>query len=334
MLGGSTVQEAREAIMRISDILIPLIGSRERNCPNEADVLAYSENRLSTRKRARIERHFASCHDCLEVLAFLGRETPETAASLTEEAVSAQTSRVLAYIRNDEIGRSKAQKARRNAGFYISYPRLATVGLVISAIAIASVFMLTGGPSPTEAAMDAVKLAVKKERYSEPRVSGGFDHSPRAGTTRGDDNSDSLLLDRAENKAKAAARDTSDVNARLMLARSYLVRGTRAGANEARLILDQLSKSGVETPEALNDMGVAQFQLENYDDAIAYFTRALAKSPRYDEALFNRALAQGRLHRDAEAREDWQQFINQSSDENWKNEARTYLSRLSSPTDR
>lgn len=318
--------------MRISDILLRLIGARDPNCPNEADVLAYSENRLSTRSRAQVERHFADCHDCRQVLAFLGRESEEAAAQLTEEAVSAQTDRVLAYIQRDERNRSKpARKARAAAGFYISYPRLASVGLVICAIAIAGVFMFTGGQSPADAAMDALRLAVKDARYTEARVSGGFDHSRYAGTTRGDDsNHDDLHFGNAENKVKAKA----GVEARLMLARVCLARGNREDAKRALEILVQLKKSGVETPVTLNDTGVAQFQLDNYDDAIVYFTKALAKSPRYDEALFNRALAEGRAHRDAEARQDWQQFINQSSDENWKNEARSHLNRLSGPTDR
>jgi tetratricopeptide (TPR) repeat protein len=177
--------------------------------------------------------------------------------------------------------------------------------------------------------MDAMKFAVKDKRYSEPRVSGGFDYSPYAGTLRGDDEgSDSVLFERVEIKAKAAARDTSDASARLMAARSHLIRGDSNEAKQALLVLEQLSKSGVETPEVLNDLGVAQFQLLNYDEAIAYFSRALAKSPIYGEALFNRALAYQRLDRRAEARKDWEQFISQSSNDGWKNEATTYLNEL------
>ncbi len=321
--------------MKISDVLSRLIGARDPNCPNEADILAYSENKLSKRDRARVERHFAECDDCRQVLAFLGRGSEEATAPFTEKAVSEQTDRVLAYIQRDERDRTKsASKARAAAGFYISYPRLASVGLVIAAIAIAGVFMFTRTQAPADA-MDALRLAVKDARYTEARVSGGFDHSRYAGATRGDDsNHDDLLLSRAENKVKAAAQEPAAVEARLMLARVYLARGTREDAKRALEILNQLAARGVETPEALNDLGVAQFQLNKDQEAIDYFTKALAKLPRYDEALFNRALAEGRAHRNAEARQDWQQFINQSSDENWKTEARDHLNRLSGPTDR
>jgi tetratricopeptide (TPR) repeat protein len=335
MPGQSTVREAYEAIMRVTDVLISLMGTRYTDCPHEADVLAYSENRLSPRNRAQIERHFAKCHDCLEVLAFLGREAQETPAPLSEEAVSEQTDRVLAYIRNGG-GPAKPVQVVPRQGFYISYPRLATVGLIITAVAFTSIFLFTRGQSPTEAALDAMKLAVKDKRHSVVRVSGGFDYSPFAETLRGDDESnDDLLFDRAESKARAATKDTSDANARLLMAQSQLVRGTPNKANQALLILEQLSKAGVETPEALNDLGVAHFQLLNYDEAVAYFTRALAKSPTFGEARFNRALAYERLNREEEAREDWRQFISQSSNDGWKSEAITRLNslnRLSTPS--
>jgi tetratricopeptide (TPR) repeat protein len=183
--------------------------------------------------------------------------------------------------------------------------------------------------------MDALKSAVKDKRYSLARVSGGFDHSPHAETLRGDDDGgDSLLFDRAEIKTKAAAQDRSDSRAGLISARLHLIRGTSNEANKALLILEQLSKDGVETPEALNDLGVAQFQRFNYDEAVAYFTKALAKSPGYGEALFNRALSYERLDRDDEARGDWQQFISQSPSDGWKAEAMTHLRDLNKPGDR
>ena len=316
--------------MKIPNVLIRLIGAEDPNCPTEDQFLAYSENRLSSGRRAQLELHFANCADCLETLAFLGRDERETFAPPSEETISEQTARVLAYIQTGARSRREPErKAKPARGFYISYPKLATAGLVISAIAITSVFLITGGQSPSEAGMEALKLAVNKERYTEARISGGFDYSRYAGTVRGDDNAaDDLHFDRAQGKVKAA----SDADSKLVLARTWLARGMPDDANHALPILNELLQSGVETPEVLNDMGVARFQLSDYDDAIAYFNRALAASPRYYESLFNRALALVRLHRDAEARRDWEQFINQSSDENWKNEARSRLDRLTAPS--
>jgi tetratricopeptide (TPR) repeat protein len=315
--------------MRISDVLIRLIGASDPNCPNEADVLAYSEKRLPTNSRARIERHFADCHDCRQVLAFLGRVSDETPAALAEEAVSAQTDKVLAYIHTDERNRRKpVQKAQAAAGFYISYPKLAAVGLVICAIAIAGLFLLTRNQSAS--AMEALKFAVKDTRQIEPRVSGGFDHSryedrvTRGGVTATDD----LYFSRAENKAKVAAQETAAAKDKLVLARVHLARGTDEDAKQALTILDQLTKSGIDTHEALNDTGVAYLLLGKYSEAITYFSKALAKSPAYGEALFNRALAEGLDRRNEDAQRDWQEFIERSSDDNWKNEAREKLNKL------
>ena len=335
LLDGSSVWEAPEAIMKISDVLVRLIGARDKNCPNEADVLAYSENKLSKRDRAGLERHFAECDDCRQVLAFLGRESEEAPAPFTEKAVSEQTDRVLAYIQRDERdGTKSAKKARGAAGFYISYPKLASVGLLICAIAVGGVFLFTRDQSPADAAMAALRLGLKDGRYTEARIS-LLDHSRYAGPTRGGDSkNDDLHFSRAENKVKAAAQETDAVEARLVLARIYLARATREDARQALAILNQLTARGVETPESLNDTGVAQFELEKYDDAIAYFTRALAKSPGYNEALFNRALAEELARHNEDARRDWQEFIKKSSDDSWKNEARAHLDRLRGANDK
>jgi tetratricopeptide (TPR) repeat protein len=312
--------------MRISDALFRLVGAIDPNCPNEDALLAYFENKLPTHKRAQFERHFAHCDDCRELLALVGRESDNTPAPLTEQAVAEQTNRVLGYIQSDERTPSKpAQKARAAGGFYISYAKLASVGFAICVIAVAVVFLLTRDQRPADAAMDALKLAVKDARYTEARVSGGFTYSRYAVTRGGGRNDDDLQFRRAIDKLKPAEQENAPLNDRLVLARVYLARGTHEDAKRALAILNQLAARGVETPEALNDTGVAELQLNDYDVAIEYFSKALASSPSYGEALFNKALAEERSHRDSDAREDWQKFIDKSADDGWKTEARSRL---------
>jgi Flp pilus assembly protein TadD len=316
--------------MRISDVLIRLISASDPNCPDEAIVLAYAENRLSPRRRFRIERHFADCHDCREILAFLGSEVDRLPAPVAEEVVSEQTNRVLAYIETDERNRGRStQRTQTSSGFYLSYPRLAAAGLVICAMLAGAIYVLLRTQSPTEDAMVALKMGLKERRNTEARISGGFDYSPYSGTTRGaDSKNDDLHLDRAENKIKAAAQDPDAVEARLVQARVCLAKGDLEGAKRALAILDQLTKSGVDSAPAFNDTGVAHLRLNNYPEAITYFSKALDKSPAYNEALFNRALAEQLDGRYEDARRDWRVFIEKSSDENWKNEARERLNRL------
>ena len=321
--------------MRISDALLRLVGAVDPNCPDEGDLFAYFENKLPTHKRAQVERHFAHCDDCRELLALVGRESDNTPAPLTEVAVAAQTNKVLAYIQSDERNRSKpAQKAHSAGGFYISYPKLASVGLVLCVIAVAVFFLLTRTQKPADAAMDALKLAVKDARYTEARVSGSLAYSRYAVTRGGGRNDDDLQFSRAIDKLKPAEQQNAPLNDRLVLARVYLARGTHEDAKRALAIVNQLAERGVETPEALNDTGVAELELNNYDDAIAYFSKALAKSPTYAEALFNKALAEERARRDRDARLDWQKFIDKSADDGWKTEAQAHLNSPAGANDR
>ena len=315
--------------MRISNTLVRLVGAVDPDCPGEDDLFAYFENKVPTHKRARFERHFADCDDCRELLALVGRESDDASAPLAEEALTEQTSRVLGYIHGDERNRNKpVQKSRSTRGFYISYPTLASAGLAICVIAVAVVFLFTRTQKPADAAMDALRLAVKNARYTEARVSGGLAYSRYAATRGGGRNDDDLNFSRAIDKLKPAEQENAPLNDRLVLVRAYLARGKHEDAKRALAILNQLDLRAVETPEALNDTGVAELQLDSYDDAIVFFTKALAKSPFYGEALFNRALAEERAHRDRDARQDWQQFIDQSPDDNWTAEARLHLNSI------
>jgi tetratricopeptide (TPR) repeat protein len=312
-----------QTTMSTHDILHTLFGRRETTCPNEADVLAYSESRLSARNRGHLERHFAGCDDCRELLVFLARESAEAYAPLSNEAVSEQTDKVLSLIRHDELNRGK-QKQRRQTrrDFYPSYPKLAAAALMLCTIAISAIVFLTSGPTPAESAMQALAIAVKDARFTEARVSGGLGYSPYSVNRGVGKNDNELQFNRAIANLKSAGQNPASVSERLVLARVYLARGT---PEEAWTILGELEMRGVETSEALNDMGVAQFEMGKYEEAISYFTRALAKSPSYSEALFNKALAEERAHHNDQAREDWRQFISVSSDENWKAEASKHL---------
>jgi len=249
--------------------------------------------------------------------------------------VREQTSKVLSLIYTDELNRNKLKRTPRMLpGLDVSYLRFGTAALTISAIAIIAGVLLTRGPGPQEAAMNALALAVKDGRHTEARISGGLAYSQYNPNRGAQINDDDLQFNLAFNELRSAEQDAAKVNDRLVLARVYLARGTREDVLQAQTILDQVATRGIESSEALNDTGVAQYELGNYEDAISYFTRALTKSPTYYEALFNRALAEEHARHYDQAKQDWEQFINQSSDENWKSEARMRLSSLTRVSDR
>jgi tetratricopeptide (TPR) repeat protein len=314
-------------------------------CPDEADIFIYTEGRISSHKRAELESHFAVCSDCREMLALVIKIPDQEVegydaqiAPLSEDGVRKQTARILAFIENDERRlRQPASKrpvnkpayteaAKKRDGIYIPYPVLAALAMIICAIVAGAMFWLTRDRSP-EAGMDALRLAVKDERRTPARISGGLAHS-RYLATRGEEDSEVLQFERALSKLKHAESESAPVDSRLALARVYLALGKGEEAKKAITILEQLIATGNQSAEIFNDLGVAQFQLGNFEEAIANFTKALEKSPGYNEALFNRALANERENRIEAAKQDWQEFIRLNSDEKWGDEAERHLDML------
>jgi tetratricopeptide (TPR) repeat protein len=314
--------------------------SSESQCPHEAEVLTYSEGSLSNRRRSELERHLSSCDDCRSLLTWLAKfdATIESPAPLSEDVIRKQTARIFAFIENDEAKRSAASSAaprretaqKERRGFYISYPQLATAALLICAMGAAGIYWLTLSQSSEKAAMQQLASAMKEERRSATRISGGIEHSPYI-STRDASASDDLPLKQALVRLSFAESETAPAEARQALARVHLAFENRDHAEKALAILERLRAGGAQSPEVLNDLGVAQFQLEIYGDAIANFNTALEQKPDYFEALFNKALAEERAGREAEARRDWRQFINSSNDPEWKAEAESHLNLLSAP---
>jgi tetratricopeptide (TPR) repeat protein len=311
------------------------------HCPHEAEILTYSEGKLSNRTRAELESHFVNCNDCRSLLMMLARfnsEPSEVASPISEDGVKKQTARILAFIEADERKRSfplretngQKQVQRGRKGFFVSYPQLVAAALVICAIAAGVIGLLISNEKPKASAREALAKAMKDERRGETRISGGLEYSPHP-STRGTVESDDLQLNRAFNKWKFAESDNAPAEARLNLARVHLAFAKPDHARRALVILEQLMARGIESHEVLNDLGVAKFQLHDYEEAVAHFNKALEKKPDYSEALFNRALAEESLGRYSDAKQSWQQFINLSSDANWKEEAERHLSVPSNP---
>jgi tetratricopeptide (TPR) repeat protein len=327
--------------MNIKAILQRLTGSKtsyERNgCPIEADILTYAEGNLSSSNRTRLEAHLAKCDDCRELLVFTVRETSDVRSTemVSDKEVKLQTARVLAYIERDESKRRRASNepmSRREpvkAGLYLSYPKLASVALVVCAVTAVSVRLITSDRRPAEA-MAALRLAMKDERRNEALISGNIDYShyvPKRGARGSDDPvvSGDVNYESALNKVRYAEKETAPVESRHVLARALLAMGKRDEARTALAILQQLEAAGTQSPDLFNDLGVAELQLGNYDGAIDHFRRALERSPSASMFLFNKALAEERAGRLDDAREDWTRFINMSADDRLKTEARSHL---------
>jgi len=302
------------------------------------------EGGTSPRKRAELEGHLATCSDCRELITLFIKVPDEniegydaSLAPLSDDGVKKQAARVLAFIENDEIRRPvnkqpiNIEVARKREGIYISYPVLAALAMIICAIAAGAMFWLNVDRRPEEA-MDALRLAIKDKRRTPARISDCSAYS-RYTSIRGEEDAEELQFQRAFNKLNYAKDESAPVQARLTLARVHLALGKPDEARNALPILEQIVASGNQSAEIFNDLGVAQFQLEKYGEAIASFNKALEKSPNFIEAIFNRALAEESAKRTEAAIEDWQQFIRLTSDENWKTEAERHLGSLQSSSE-
>lgn len=307
-------------------------------CPHEAQILTYSEGKLSDRTRTKLESHFVNCNDCRSLLTMFGRFNSkpfENATPISEDGVKKQTARILAFIEADERKHSVPVRENNNRdpiprtrkGFFVSYPQLAAAALIVCAIVAGIIVPRIGGQKPQMVATQALAKAMQDERRGVTRISGGLNYSPHS-ATRGVVESDDIQLKRALNKLKSAEGDNASVETQLILARVHLAFEKPDHTRLALTILEQLMANGIESHEVLNDLGVAQYQLHNYNEAVANFGKALEKKPDYAEALFNKALAEERLYLDSDAKESWQQFINLSSDPNWKDEAKKHLNAL------
>ena len=333
--------------MNLQDVLYSLIGktnpglSAEPHCPDEAEMLSYLEESTSSGRCAKLETHFANCDDCRELLTLYVQVSSERTMDetlLTEETITCQTTRILASIKEDDIKLAEAaggkDKHRISSPVraFISYKQFAAVMAVfiLSTVVVYQVFL---SPSPSKVAMEAIELTVKGERTIPLRISGDFPYSPyNKSATRGEEEVEKKLqLEVALLDLKSAEDPSASDDELMVRARVHLTRDKEGDTEFALGILQKLADRGNDAPELFNDTGVALYLTGKYREAISQFDKALAKSPDYDEALFNRALAKERDGRYEEARRDLEQFIKLDTEKGWKDEAKKRLASLPAP---
>lgn len=321
-------------------------GGFHPGCPNEAELLAFCEHDLPGWKRSRLEKHLGDCEACRESIAMMvtlnrthDQDSQELGA-VGEDLIRKQTARIVAIAGNDEVRRTKTTetrgagstvpgRARTVFGIPISSRlMLATAALVVVLLAVPVVFWTQFRPSPTQQAMQALVMATRPGRHSAMLVS-GIPYAPDI-TTRGGANSDDLMFQKAESKVKFALDPSASPEERHTLARVWLARNEGNDAQNALALLNQIVSSGVAAPETLNDIGVAQFDMGKYDEAIVSFNKALKRSPGFREALFNRAGAEKASALFTESIRSFEDFMHTNPDADWGAEADNNLRTLKS----
>jgi hypothetical protein len=83
------------------------------NCPDEAEILAYCEGRISDHNPAKTYKHISTCHNCIELLAIFAQINEQETDEEIEDPESAEiqapspedrklTEKVLEMIEQDE----------------------------------------------------------------------------------------------------------------------------------------------------------------------------------------------------------------------------------------
>ena len=305
------------------------------SCPQESEILKYKEGGLSSDTRRRLEGHFANCADCQELFVLIARFPEEEVSGSTTPSsaeIQQQTARILHYIEEDENRHSDAagNDPVRPVESGWTYQNRAWL---TAATAFAVILLASGGylwisrDGAAAQAANSLALSVEKERPGLARMSGGYHYAP-FGSTRGAEDPADVNLRLA--KAQSSGGDDPGASAELRRIRARVLLATNDN-EKAESILKELIAAGVKDAEVYNDLGVAQYQTQKFEDAIASFSQALEKKSGYGEALFNRALAREASRRNTEAQSDWQQFINMTTDAQWKEEANRHLQALLNP---
>lgn len=303
------------------------------NCPAEAEILSYSENRLRGRRRSRLEKHLAGCEDCRETMILLTQgELVSDIEPLNESAdqLRVRAVGVLEMIARDERERASDWFSR------FRIPAMATASAVLLLLVAGVTGLFNTGQSPTDSAMDALAQAIKADgrRRTPVRLSGDLPYHQHRIERGGGKPTGSIQFDQALSRIRHAESEIGGTPAvRLVQARIYLALADAVSLQKAIGILEELVDSGEGSAEVVNDLGVARFQKQEYGASIEAFSRALALSPDMEEALFNRALAKRQLSFEAgvepeakdqlrrEARADYERFMTLASDPDWKEEA-------------
>jgi len=138
------------------------------------------------------------------------------------------------------------------------------------------------------------------------------------------------MFERALSKVSFAQDPSAPIEARHTLAKILIARNAGTDAEKALSILNQLAARQPGSPELGNDIGVAQFELSLFPEAISSFNRALMVSPGFREALFNRAVAEKANTQYPDAIRSFEEFIRTNPDPAWRAEAEWNVRQLRS----
>jgi tetratricopeptide (TPR) repeat protein len=276
--------------------------TRHVECPDDLELAAYVDGRLSVTDARAVGSHIAECGRCAAVLV-------ETTA--TTEALRRPT---------------PPRRANRRV-----LELIAAAALLVLVVGTYRSFFGGRSEHAPEQAFTRFLDAYAGSRVIEPRVTGQQSYAPftQARGSSGDSTANPDVR-RAGLAVEETVRGRVDARSLSVLGRTQLLLGQ---LDEA---IATLTKSDVESPENLNDLSAAYIARGIRNDSqqdirrgLELVDKAIETGARGADVRFNRALALERLGRTSEAIPAWRAYITVESDASWRREGEEHLKRLS-----
>jgi len=274
--------------------------SDPRSACRSSEVLgAFAEGRLGREERAAVIAHLDTCDHCREEVSMLA----------------------------DFIDTETAPSRR----LPISW--VAAAAAIVALTASTVVWRNASRPDAHAVAPLIAASAALDHRLVEPRLH-GFAWAEYRGAVRANEEDRSPgrlkvlgtagdVLQRAENNSDADAQHAAGVASLLIADPAAAIERLRAAAERS-----QDAAAWSDLAAAHYDLAVRLGRPSQYADALAAADRALKRSPRLPEALFNRALALERIGLLDDARAAWKRYLEVDSESAWATEARRRLDAL------
>ena len=163
---------------------MPDVDSRwTSSCVDDEWLAAYIDGTLSRAEAARVEEHLASCSDCYELLAEVLHSGAELRPAEGQGNTGGTRER---HSRPDQNLAGRHAPPRR---LLLSRPVYVSGGAVLAAAAAILLFV-----GDRRSPLATIAEVVGTDRLTVARPTGGFEHAPIAGPTRGADATDAVRL--------------------------------------------------------------------------------------------------------------------------------------------
>jgi tetratricopeptide (TPR) repeat protein len=190
----------------------------------------------------------------------------------------------------------------------------------------------TGPPPEVVAALDAAEAEFKQGRYAEARAEFEklLDKMPqyakaihqRIGLTYIQEHDYPKAVEQLD---MVLAADPGNQQIRAIAAQAALEGGM---IDKGRELIAGLDETAIKDPDVFFNIGVNYLNANAPEDAIAWFTKAIARDPGYVDGYYRRALAYLQLGKNAESKADFQKVVELSPDSQMGEMAKKALASL------